>query len=170
MTEAQKLLWDKVRTFEIDDVDASFTFTDRLVRENQWSLEYTLRTILEYKKFIFLIVISDFPQTPSDQIDQVWHLHLLYTESYWIELCEKTIQKNIHHGPTKGAEEKITFKEQYIKTLNYYEFIFKEKPPNDIWLDVETRFKDIYFTRVNRNRNWIIPKLRFSTKWKYYLK
>jgi hypothetical protein len=162
MTEEQNKLWNKIQNLEIDDIDSSFTFTDRLARENDWSIEYSLRAILEYKKFIFLITISDFPQTPSDQIDQVWHLHLLYTESYWIELCKNTINKNIHHGPTKGSEERTLFKEQYIKTLEFYESIFKEKPPKDIWIDVEIRFKEIHFTRINRKKYWIIPKIRFN--------
>ncbi|MBC8756121.1 hypothetical protein H2O64_15705 [Kordia sp. YSTF-M3] len=159
MTVAQTKLWNKIRNFEIDDISSSFTFTDRIARENGWSLEYSLRAVLEYKKFLFLIVISDFPQTPSDQIDQVWHLHLLYTKSYWIDFCQNTIQKSIHHGPTKGVEEKSLFKEQYLKTLEFYESIFSKQPPKDIWVDVDTRFKEIHFTRVNRHKNWIIPKL-----------
>ncbi len=162
MTERQVILWDKIRNFEIDDLDSSFTFTDRLARENDWSLEYSLRAVYEYKKFLFLIVISDFPLTPSDQIDQVWHLHLLYTQSYWIDFCKHTIHKDIHHGPTKGSEEKSLFKEQYLKTLEFYESIFSKKPPNDIWVDVDTRFKEIHFTRVNRHKNWILPKLLFK--------
>lgn len=162
MTEEQLKLWDKIRNFEIDDIDSSFTFTDRLARENNWSLEYSLRAVHEYKKFLFLIVISDFPQTPSDQVDQVWHLHLLYTQSYWIDFCQNTINKSIHHGPTKGAEEKPLFKEQYIKTLEFYESIFSKKPPKDIWVDVDARFKEIHFTRVNKHKNWIIPKLLFK--------
>ncbi len=162
MTEQQNEIWNKIQNFEIDDLDSSFSFTDRLARENDWSIEYALRTVLEYKKFIFLITISDFPQTPSDQIDQVWHLHLLYTESYWIELCKNTINKNIHHGPTKGSEERILFKKQYSKTLDFYESTFNEKPPSDIWVDIDTRFNEIRFTRVNRKKKWVIPKLRFK--------
>ena len=73
-------------------------------------------------------MIADFPLTPSDQIDQVWHLHLLYTQSYWIDFCKNTIQKDIHHGPTKGAEQKPLFKDQYLKTLEFYESVFKKKP------------------------------------------
>ena len=162
MTKNQNIIWNKIRNFEFDDINASFTFTDRLARENDWSLEYSLRSILEYKKFIFLIVISDFPQTPSNQIDQVWHLHLLYTESYWIELCENTINKNIHHRPTKDFEQKTLFKKQYRKTLEFYESIFNEKPPNDIWVDVDTNFDRTYYTKVNKRTNWIIPKPRFK--------
>ncbi|GAB1855336.1 hypothetical protein MHTCC0001_01690 [Flavobacteriaceae bacterium MHTCC 0001] len=161
MTEAHRNIWKKIENFEIDDLNSSFTFTDRLARENDWSIEYSLRTILEYKKFIFLITISNVPQTPSDQIDQVWHLHLLYTQSYWIDMCGNTINKMIHHGPTKGSEEKLMFKEQYIKTLEFYKSTFKQEPPKDIWVDANTRFNEIHFTRVNRKRNWVIPKPRF---------
>ncbi|WP_159017878.1 glycine-rich domain-containing protein [Algibacter sp. L3A6] len=162
MNEEQNLLWNKLQSFEIDDIDSSFNFTDRLARENNWSFEYALRAVLEYKKFIFLIAISNFPQTPSDEIDQVWHLHLLYTESYWIDLCKNTIKKNIHHGPTKGLEERGLFKEQYLKTLGFYESTFNERPPEDIWIDVESRFKYVRFTRVNRAKNWVIPKFIFK--------
>ncbi len=114
--------------FNIDDPDSSFTFTDRLCRENDWKMEYALRAILEYKKFIFLVCTSDKAQTPSDQVDQVWHLHLLYTQSYWNEFCKGILNKEIHHGPTKGVEERGLFKEQYSCTLGQYSQKFNEKP------------------------------------------
>lgn len=158
MTETQKETWQKIEHFEIDDINSSFTFTDRLARENDWSLDYSLRVVLEYKKFIFLISIADFALTPSDQVDQAWHLHLLYTVSYWEDLCENTIKRKIHHGPTKGKEEKLSFKDNYLKTLEYYSVIFGEKPPRDIWEDSEKRFRQLKFTRVNRHENWVIPK------------
>ena len=52
MTKQENEIWCKIKNFEIDDMGSSFTFTDRLVRENSWSMEYALRTIQEYKKFI----------------------------------------------------------------------------------------------------------------------
>jgi hypothetical protein len=99
-----KTLWDKLEEFQLDDFDSTFTFTDRLCRENGWKYEYAVRVINEYKKFIFLICISDHPLTPSDQVDQVWHLHLLYTRSYWTDFCKNTLGREIHHGPTKGGK------------------------------------------------------------------
>lgn len=53
MTEKEIILWRKIQDFEIDDINSSFTFTDRLARENGWTTEFSLRTIEEYKKFIF---------------------------------------------------------------------------------------------------------------------
>jgi hypothetical protein len=82
-------LWLRIKDFELDDQDSHLTFTDRLARENGWTYEFCIRAILEYKKFIYLICLSDQPVTPSDEVDQVWHLHLIYTQSYWKEFCGK---------------------------------------------------------------------------------
>lgn len=52
MNPEETILWKKIQDFEIDDPESSFTFTDRLARENGWMMEYTLRVIEQYKKFI----------------------------------------------------------------------------------------------------------------------
>ena len=160
MTELQNNLWQKIDQFEIDESTSSFTFTDRLVRENKWSYEFAVRAIFEYKRFLFLICNSKSSQTPSDEVDQVWHLHLLYTQSYWIDLCKNTLDKSIHHGPTKGQEEQSNFKAAYQNTLTLYETVFKDVPPKDIWPSPNNRFKYINFTRVNTHKNWVIPKIK----------
>ena len=162
MNEQERKLWQKIVEFNIDDPSSSFTFTDRLCRENNWTMEYSLRAVQEYKKFIYLVCISNQPQTPSDQVDQVWHLHLLYTHSYWKELCGEILKKEIHHGPTKGSEEKTKFKDLYSQTLDLYTHTFNTKPPTDIWPAPSQRMAEIKFTRVNRHRFWLIPKLKMN--------
>jgi hypothetical protein len=159
MTKSQEILWQKIKNFELDDPAARFSFSDRLAIENQWTLEYALRVIEEYKKFMFLICISEQHLTPSDQVDQVWHLHLLYTQSYWIEFCEETIQRKIHHGPTKGGKSEHTkFEDWYTKTLEIYSQTFSVHAPDDIWPEQKIRFKEIHFARINTRKHWIIPK------------
>lgn len=133
MNKEHEILWDKIQNFEIDDPDASFTFTDKIVKEYNWSLGYTLRAIFEYKKFIFLIVSSKTAQTPSTPVDLVWHMHLLYTKSYWIDFCKATLGTDIHHNPSKGNEENGKHKNQYSDTLKLYKDRFNEEPPEDIW-------------------------------------
>ncbi|MUV03051.1 hypothetical protein GN157_04950 [Flavobacterium rakeshii] len=103
MTAPQKELWDKISNFRLDDPDASFTFSARLARENGWTKEYTNSVIEEYRKFIFLCCVSKSSATPSDPVNQVWHLHLTYTKSYWINFCKSTLQREIHHNPTKDT-------------------------------------------------------------------
>jgi hypothetical protein len=162
MTPQQQTLWFSIQNFELDDPRASFTFTDRLAKENGWTLEYALRATEEYKKFIFLMCIAEHPLTPSDQVDQVWHLHLLYTRSYWIDLCANTLKKEIHHGPTAGgAAEKDKFENWYDKTLTLYAETFSLVAPVDLWPISKVRFNDVHYVRINTRKNWIVAKPSF---------
>ena len=162
MNEKEKLIWDEILNFELDDPDSSFSFTDRLARENGWTIEFSVRSIMEYKRFIFLICVSDTPQTPSDQVDQVWHLHLIYTRSYWIDLCRNILKREIHHGPTSGSGDKQRFENQYEKTKALYSKVFEQEPPSDIWPSSKIRFSQLKFTRVNRHQNWVLTKPFFK--------
>jgi hypothetical protein len=152
-------LWQKIVTFSIDDPDSALTFTDRLSRENGWSMEFAVRAVGEYKKFMYLLCIADHPLTPSDQVDQVWHLHLIYTRSYWIDWCQQTLNRDIHHGPTKGgASEGEKFFDWYEKTKELYRSTFGIEANTDLWPNGDDRFSDIHFQRINIRQNWIIHK------------
>lgn len=148
--------------FDIDGGPRKLTFAARLARENGWSLDYSKRVVDEYKRFLFLTAACGHPCTPSDQVDQAWHLHLSYTDSYWNRLCSQVIGIQIHHNPTEGGEEENDkFDEWYNRTLETYREVFGENAPSDIWPDSNIRFgEDIAFERVNLSRNWILPKRR----------
>jgi hypothetical protein len=98
-------LWKRIENFEIDEVGIELPFSKRLARENSWPSEFALRVIEEYKKFIYLTSISEGPVTPSDEVDQAWHLHLTYTQSYWDQLCDNVLGRRLHHNPTKGGKQ-----------------------------------------------------------------
>ena len=167
MTIEHQNLWESIRAFPLDSPQASLTFSDRLARENDWQLEFALRVILEYKKFIFLISTTDHPLTPSDEVDQAWHLHLLYTESYWQDFMP-LLPQPIQHGPTKGGQkERDKFNDWYELTKQKYQEVFHKTPPKDIWPSSAVRFGQIDFKRVNLDRNWVIPKPKFFSKWKF---
>tara|TARA_R110000868_G_scaffold365598_1_gene628482 strand:+ start:360 stop:875 length:516 start_codon:yes stop_codon:yes gene_type:complete len=169
MSSDEQELWNRIKNFEISDPIAEFSFSDRLSRENSWTLEYSLRTILEYKKFMFLICVSEHPLTPSGQIDQVWHLHLIYTVSYWTDFCKNTLNKFVQHGPTKGGEtEKAKYNNWYEATKELYISKFEKDPPIDIWPSSEVRFGQLRFARVNLHSNWVISKPIFFRKWKFW--
>ena len=161
MTLSEKELWTKIENFQLDNPKVSFQFSTRLSRENCWSKEYTQRVIQEYKKFIFLCCISSSGVTPSDPVDQVWHLHLTYTKSYWIDFCKNTLEKEIHHNPTTGGQnESDKFKSNYSTTQLLYKQMFGYTPPNDIWQDNKTRFSDVNFQRINIRKYWVIRRPR----------
>lgn len=159
----RKELWKRIEEYDIDDPDSEYPFSNRLAVENNWTIKFSLRVIEEYKRFMYLACISNQPVTPSDQVDQAWHLHLIYSRQYWIEFCGQVLKKEIHHGPTPGGEKaNETYNDWYSKTLELYNNAFQEEPPNDIWYEPKKRFEEINFRRVNVKRNWIIPKIRWN--------
>lgn len=153
-------LWARIQAFQFDEGGEDLTFAQRLARENGWPPDFTNRAVEEYRRFMFLAAASGHPVTPSDQVDQVWHLHLTYTRSYWQRWCKDALQTDVHHGPTKGGPaEREKFHEWYVRTKTSYEQVFDAPPPGDIWPPSSQRFgDDIFFQRVNTKRNWIVPR------------
>ncbi len=155
----QPELWSKISAFQLDDPSAALTFTERLARENGWTLDYSLAAVEEYKKFMYLLCIATHPLTPSDEVDQVWHLHLIYTHSYWLDFCKNTLGRDIHHGPTKGGQhEKDKFTNWYQLTKDLYAKEFGHPAPAHYWPDHDIRFRNINFQRINLDKSWIIKK------------
>lgn len=152
-------LFQQIQALEIGTGKSDLTFNDRLARENGWSPDHTDRVIQEYHRFLYLCARAGHPVTPSDEVDQVWHLHLCYTESYWNDLCRDILEFPLHHGPTKGGKrEQDKFRDWYSKTLESYRTAFDEAPPSDIWPDADSRFKPVRFQRINRDTNFVVPK------------
>ena len=153
-------MWKRIQDFDIDGGAAKFSFRDRLARENGWSGAYADRVIAEYRRFVFLAMTAGHPVTPSDEVDQAWHLHLTYTESYWSRLCGEVLGQPLHHGPTRGGNaEHAKFSDWYARTLASYEQAFGEAPPSDCWPEPHERMRVTQqFRRVNAAENWIIPK------------
>ncbi len=155
-------LWQRLQAFELDVEGASLPFSARLARDNGWSLEFAARVALEYKKFLYLACTAGHMVTPSDEVDQAWHLHLVYTRSYWDELCAKVLRQPLHHGPTQGGKgEGRKFENWYERTLDSYRAAFGEEPPSDIWPPSHIRFGEaLYFRRVNLKRHFLLPRPR----------
>jgi hypothetical protein len=126
-------LLNRLEGFDIDGGAAQLTFAMRLAKEQGWSPDYARRVIREYLRFIYLGT-TDGPVTPSHAIDQAWHLHMIYTQSYWDRLCGEVLGKPFHHHPSRGGErEDAKHREQYRATLEKYRQAFGEEPPMDIW-------------------------------------
>lgn len=140
-----------------------FPFSAKLAKENGWSRAFTQRVIDEYKRFCFLAIAADHPVSPSESVDQAWHMHILYTEEYWKYFCGEVLQKPFHHGPSRGGvKEHRKFDDWYSKTLESYQAFFGEEAPRDIWPLPADRAKH-HFERVNRLTHWVIPKPRLQS-------
>lgn len=164
MTPEQRTLWSKIAAFEIDDPGSDFRFSQRLARDNGWRSEYAARVIDEYRRFVFLAFAAGHPVTPSVEVDEAWHLHLLYTRSYWEDLCRDTLGGPLHHGPTKGGRaEADKFDDWYRRTLDSYERLFDHPAPPDIWPEPEMRFAPASRpVHVRPGTHWIVRKPRIS--------
>lgn len=159
MKPEQRALWERIAAFELDDPDSSLMFSDRLARENGWTKEFALRAVFEYKRFMFMLCTTDHPLTPSDEVDQVWHLHLLYTWSYWKEFCPEVLGREVHHGPTKGGQdESQKYTNWYERTLAFYAETFQEPPPKDLWPTSAIRFATNDLTRIDRSAYFMVRK------------
>ena len=128
--------WTRISDFPLDNETAAVPFSDKLASEQQWTTAFTKKAIEEYKKFMLLCCVSDTGAAPSKIVDEVWHLHLTYTQSYWTDFCKNTLNKDIHHFPSDGGEaEDQRHREWYASTLLLYKDIFGKNPPADIWPD-----------------------------------
>lgn len=133
-------LYEALKRFDIDAPNARGGFAARLAREQGWTTRFTGRAIEEYRRFLYLAVTGDRPATPSKAVDAVWHLHLIYTRSYWDRLCGELLKRPLHHEPSAGgATEDDRHAEQYRATLRNYAEEFGHAAPDDIWPTGEDR-------------------------------
>lgn len=152
----KKELWHRIRHYHFDHlappnmlekVTAAFggadastkAFAHKLSRKLGWRPAFSVRAIEEYKRFLYLGVVSESVVTPSRVIDQVWHEHLLFSRGYR-EFCREVLQRDFDHNPELVPSEHQTavFKAQFDATIDLYLAEFNVEPPSQIW--GETKF------------------------------
>src|SRR5690349_19351007 len=84
-------VWLALSHYSIGPEGAALSFADRLARENGWRADHAERVIEEYRRFAFLAATGGQDVTPSDAVDQAWHLHLTYTRDYWDRFCPEVL-------------------------------------------------------------------------------
>jgi uncharacterized protein (TIGR04222 family) len=158
-TDAERALWARIAAHPFADPTQGLDFRRRLAREQGWAPAEADAVIGEYRRFCFLACVAGHPVTPSDEVDQVWHLHLTCTEDYWLRFCPEVLRQSLHHGPTRGGPaEDRRYREQYAATLAAYERAFGP-PPERWWPGTRERFaRPDRWVRVDRARHWLLPK------------
>jgi hypothetical protein len=152
-------LYAKICALPLNDPTSPYPMSAKLAWEHHWSEIYTLRAMNEYKKFIFLARIAEGMVAPSITIDCVWHYHLLYTYSYWEELCHQILGKPLHHYPgDRDSPERFDY------TIQLYQSYFG-LPPRDIW-DVPP-IHSYYLDR--HQRYWLMPNPFYWLKQQFLL-
>jgi hypothetical protein len=147
----KKELWLKLRAYHFehlipthlwDHIAAQFggsnaftkAFASKIAKKHDWDTDYAIKVIVEYKKFIYLGIVSDFQVTPSKFIDVVWHEHILFSKGYR-EFCSEIINYTFDHSPELMPIQDQTgeFSAQYADTIKLYITEFGTEPPEDIW-------------------------------------
>ncbi|GAA2816370.1 hypothetical protein EDC40_10983 [Aminobacter aminovorans] len=133
-------LWNKIAGYDFDDPQAEAPFSVRLARENGWTPGRAKAAIDQYRRFIYLVCISDDMLSPSPDVDKVWHLHLTYTKDYWKRFCDETLAQEVHHYPSRGASEgQGVLRDAYARTLELLSAEFGEDPVAAVWPGVDVR-------------------------------
>ncbi|HEY4311684.1 MAG TPA: TIGR04222 domain-containing membrane protein [Pirellulales bacterium] len=141
MDTKQAQLYAKIVAFEFDEPGTCRTFSARLAEENGWSEDFAARAVFEYRRFLFLAMAASHAVCPSEEVDEVWHLHLIYSRSYWQRLCGEVLERPLHHDPSRGGgAEYAKHRSMYERTLDDYRRLFGEEPPGDLWPDGAERF------------------------------
>lgn len=151
-------LRQRIEAYAFDLPGSTYPFSAKLADEQAWPADFTQRAIAEYRRFLFLAVAGGHPVSPSPIVDAVWHVHLLYTHSYWRDFCPNVLGRDFHHHPSTGGDDVARYREQYEKTLDSYERWFGEAPPADIWPREETAVVASPLAVVDRRLHWIIRK------------
>eukprot|EP00164_Ancoracysta_twista_P002323 GFYU01003070.1.p1 GENE.GFYU01003070.1~~GFYU01003070.1.p1 ORF type:complete len:470 (-),score=154.30 GFYU01003070.1:88-1497(-) len=131
-TAEESRRWNVLKECPLTNDDG--VFSKILATEQSVSLDVAKRFVYEYKKFVFLCTVSRTPVTPSEEVDQVWHMHLADTKGY-ANMCRLLIENGmkvpfLDHNPTVGGDsEKIKYSVQYDKTIQRL---------NDWWGTVDT--------------------------------
>lgn len=91
------------------------------------TLAQATQAIEQYRRFLFLHHrYPDHPLIPSQEIDRVWHIHILDTAKYR-EDCQFLFGRFIDHFPYFGvgdAAQQQAFKAAYLATQALYEQCF----------------------------------------------
>ncbi len=108
--------------------------------EQLWDEARVARALHEYKQFLALM--QWYPEaalTPSEDIDDVWHTHVLNTARYQAD-CETIFGCFQHHSPTSGTSEEVH--DQHLTDRDETQQLFEEafgEVPQSYAITVERR-------------------------------
>lgn len=164
-TPAQNDLWARITRHDLE-LGQPLGFSRRIARDKGWSHGFTLAVIGEYRRFCFLAVASERQITPSEEVDEVWHMHLTYSRDYWDIWCREVLRAPLHHDPTQGSRaDQARFRNQYAATLAFYETFFGP-PDAKYWPATHDRFRDkARFRTIDTDRWLLLPRPSRFFQW-----
>lgn len=150
-------LWYLIIKFPFDATHPVETFPQRLARTGNWSPEYTLEVIEEYKRFLYLCATSKVVVAPPSAVDMAWTIHMDFYQEKFQALYEFIPQHKLHRKQffvrKYSNQFWLTgtdwFFKHYRLSEKHYLRIFGEWPPSNIWLREEKELHENRTTTVN---------------------
>ncbi len=117
---------------QIDDIkslDLSYVL-DALVAREGWSRAHAEEAIQQYRNYLILLLKNPGKTLPpSEDIDEVWHTHVLHTREYRSD-CERIFGHYVDHEPAsnpplkKGGQGGFDYATAFAETqaLHKHEF------------------------------------------------
>ncbi|WP_179958414.1 TIGR04222 domain-containing membrane protein [Chitinimonas arctica] len=156
MSAMQQSLYRRIQHHPLDRADHAQPFSAKLAQQNGWSAAYARRVVEEYRRFVLLAIASGHIASPSDAVDQAWHLHLCDSRDYWEIFCPNVLRQSLHHEPSRGgASQDRQYQLLYQQTLASYERLFGEAAPADIWPPAPVSSR---FIRLDTKRHWYMRR------------
>jgi hypothetical protein len=165
-TDHETARWQRIAAHAFE-TGTPLDFLHRLAREKSWSLAFARGAIDEYRRFAFLCAGATTQMTPSEEVDEVWHLHLTYSRDYWDIWCATVLQTRLHHDPTPGGPAaQARYRAQYAATIARYEAYFG-LPPEAWWPATAARFRRTpRFRGIDTDRAFIVPHSWLTRLWR----
>ncbi len=114
----------------------------KMVHEENVTIENTVASLVKYIQFLILCKENKrVVNVPTEQIDKVWHLHILDTEKYE-EDCTSYFGYFLHHFPYLGIRNKGDSKKllnKFISTQKRFERRFEMPIGNEKSGDCSSR-------------------------------
>lgn len=125
--------WHVLKSYPLGGTEHEL-FLDQLEEDLGWDSLTCLRTILEYKKFLYLNCITTKTVVPSDKVSEIWQQHFSFEADYQEAVCTRILNQEIDNTPSMQRQLSIQYlKNEYWHTLYLYEKTFEVAPPTDIW-------------------------------------
>jgi len=133
---------NKALTFQNIQLPQNFAFF--FARHHLICIQRANIYIDEYKKYLYLSLVTKTEQTPSEEVDQVWHYHISYLQDYQVFSSQKMGSDFFHHNPSDGTtEDDVKYRGVYDNTKSALQNFFGSVN-RYAWPSTQIRFSQSY--------------------------
>lgn len=125
--------WQKLAAVHIGGVGNGALFAEELAKLHDWTRDQTAQVIKEYRRYLYLVRLSEGAAVAAPVIDVAWRLHISKGDDYWDTLCAKVLERRLDYLPYEDLLENGEYAAQHALTLKLYEQEFDEVPSGKIW-------------------------------------